>query len=151
MEKQPYGGPESPEAHGIEAPGLKAHDLAAHDAAAHDPEAHDPEALGTEPHGREPGAAASCGADVPGARSHGAEPYPAEAYRVEHGEADSYSGALEHAGIDLLGMDLESLRTVQHPVLSALVGDLRDRIEAPGGGALWGYDSDSPGEPDRRP
>jgi FXSXX-COOH protein len=44
----------------------------------------------------------------------------------------------------LLGMDLESLRTVQHPVLSALAGDLRERIAAPGSEALWGFDNDTP-------
>lgn len=109
------------------------------DPGTHSPESHSPESHGTEPHGREPG-----GTDVPGARSHGAA-----AYRIEHGGAGSYDSALEHAGIDLLGMDLESLRTVQHPVLSALVGDLRARIEAPGGEALWGFDNDSPGDEHR--
>lgn len=43
--------------------------------------------------------------------------------------------------LDLLGMDLETLRTVEHPVLAALVGDLRERIAAPGGEALWGFDN----------
>jgi FXSXX-COOH protein len=46
------------------------------------------------------------------------------------------------AGIDLLGMDLESLRTVEHPVLSALVSDLRERAAVTGGEALWGFESD---------
>ncbi|WP_335977231.1 MULTISPECIES: FxSxx-COOH cyclophane-containing RiPP peptide [Streptomycetaceae] len=51
--------------------------------------------------------------------------------------------ALREAGIDLLGMDLEQLRTVQHPVLSALVGDLRARVAKPGSEALWGFDNDT--------
>ncbi|MBD0738997.1 FxSxx-COOH cyclophane-containing RiPP peptide [Streptomyces sp. CBMA29] len=46
------------------------------------------------------------------------------------------------ADIDLLGLDLESLRTVEHPVLSALVSDLRARAAGPGGEALWGFESD---------
>lgn len=49
--------------------------------------------------------------------------------------------ALAEPGIDLLGLDLESLRTVEHPVLSALVNDLRERIAAPGSEALWGFDN----------
>lgn len=56
-----------------------------------------------------------------------------------HGAPDAYDDALADAGIDLLGMDLESLRTTEHPVLSALVSDLRERIAAPGGQALWGF------------
>jgi FXSXX-COOH protein len=42
---------------------------------------------------------------------------------------------------DVLGLDLESLRTVDHPVLAALVSDLRERVAAPGGEALWGFDN----------
>ncbi|MFI0900056.1 FxSxx-COOH cyclophane-containing RiPP peptide [Streptomyces sp. NPDC020983] len=42
---------------------------------------------------------------------------------------------------DVLALDLESLRTVDHPVLAALVEDLRERVAAPGGGALWGFDN----------
>jgi FXSXX-COOH protein len=42
---------------------------------------------------------------------------------------------------DLLDLDLETLRTVEHPVLSALVEDLQERIAAPGGEALWGFDN----------
>lgn len=45
------------------------------------------------------------------------------------------------AAPDVLALDLESLRTVDHPVLAALVDDLRDRVSAPGGGALWGFDN----------
>ena len=61
-----------------------------------------------------------------------------------HGGAEAYDVALGEAGIDLLGMDLESLRTVEHPVLSALVSDLRKRVAAPGSEALWGFDNDAP-------
>lgn len=62
-----------------------------------------------------------------------------------YGGAEAYSDpALREAGIDLLGMDLESLRTVRHPVLSALVSDLRERVAAPGSEALWGFDNDTP-------
>lgn len=60
-----------------------------------------------------------------------------------HGGAEAYHPALSEAGIDLLGMDLESLRTVEHPVLSALVSDLRERVAAPGSEALWGFDNDA--------
>lgn len=42
---------------------------------------------------------------------------------------------------DVLSLDLESLRTVDHPVLAAVVSDLRDRIASPGGEALWGFDN----------
>jgi FXSXX-COOH protein len=39
---------------------------------------------------------------------------------------------------DLLGLDLEALRTLDHPVLSAVVADLRDRAEQPRE-MLWGF------------
>jgi FXSXX-COOH protein len=42
---------------------------------------------------------------------------------------------------DVLALDLESLRTVDHPVLSALVSELRERVAAPGTQALWGFDN----------
>lgn len=42
---------------------------------------------------------------------------------------------------DVLGLDLESLRTVEHPVLAELVADLRHRAVASGGDALWGFDN----------
>ncbi|WP_327288800.1 FxSxx-COOH cyclophane-containing RiPP peptide [Streptomyces sp. NBC_01198] len=51
-------------------------------------------------------------------------------------EAEARGGAL-----DVLELDLESLRTVEHPVLAALVSDLRERVAAPGGEALWGFDN----------
>ncbi|WP_405684602.1 FxSxx-COOH cyclophane-containing RiPP peptide [Streptomyces sp. NBC_00057] len=39
---------------------------------------------------------------------------------------------------DLLGLDLEVLRTLDHPVLSAVVADLRGRAEQPRE-MLWGF------------
>ncbi|MEW2519270.1 FxSxx-COOH cyclophane-containing RiPP peptide [Actinacidiphila alni] len=63
-----------------------------------------------------------------------AEQAPAEQKQAEQAPADP--------GIDLLGMDLESLRTVEHPVLAALVSDLRERAAGAGGEALWGFESD---------
>ncbi|MFC8258802.1 FxSxx-COOH cyclophane-containing RiPP peptide [Streptomyces sp. NPDC057291] len=39
---------------------------------------------------------------------------------------------------DLLGLDLEALRTLDHPVLSAVVADLRERAEQPRE-MLWGF------------
>ncbi|MEE4543270.1 FxSxx-COOH cyclophane-containing RiPP peptide [Streptomyces sp. V4-01] len=42
---------------------------------------------------------------------------------------------------DLQAMDLETLRTVSHPVLAALIADLRARVAAPGSEALWGFDN----------
>lgn len=53
-------------------------------------------------------------------------------------EAEPHGGA---SAPDVLGLDLESLRTVEHPVLAALVSDLRERVAAPGGEALWGFDN----------
>lgn len=41
---------------------------------------------------------------------------------------------------DLLGLDLAALRTLDHPVLSAVVADLRGRAEQPRD-TLWGFDS----------
>ncbi|QNE74982.1 FXSXX-COOH protein [Streptomyces finlayi] len=41
---------------------------------------------------------------------------------------------------DLLGLDLATLRTLDHPVLSAVVADLRDRAEQPRE-TLWGFNS----------
>ncbi|MYS21506.1 FXSXX-COOH protein [Streptomyces sp. SID4948] len=38
-------------------------------------------------------------------------------------------------------MDLESLRTVTHPVLAELVEELRERVAGSGGESLWGHDS----------
>ncbi|WP_328916013.1 MULTISPECIES: FxSxx-COOH cyclophane-containing RiPP peptide [unclassified Streptomyces] len=55
-----------------------------------------------------------------------------------HGGAGDSPGGQD---LDLLGMDLESLRTADHPVLAALVSDLRERVTAPGAEALWGFDN----------
>ncbi|MET8745456.1 FxSxx-COOH cyclophane-containing RiPP peptide [Streptomyces sp. NPDC004728] len=41
---------------------------------------------------------------------------------------------------DLLGLDLESLRTLDHPVLAEVVADLRGRAEQPRE-MLWGFTS----------
>ncbi|WP_406362732.1 FxSxx-COOH cyclophane-containing RiPP peptide [Streptomyces sp. NBC_01579] len=41
---------------------------------------------------------------------------------------------------DLLEIDLETLRTVDHPVLKAVIEDLRGRSERPGE-MLWGFQS----------
>ncbi|WP_327369821.1 FxSxx-COOH cyclophane-containing RiPP peptide [Streptomyces sp. NBC_01217] len=41
---------------------------------------------------------------------------------------------------DLLGLDLEALRTLDHPVLSEVVADLRGRAEQPRE-MLWGFNS----------
>ncbi|MFF8915201.1 FxSxx-COOH cyclophane-containing RiPP peptide [Streptomyces sp. NPDC015032] len=39
---------------------------------------------------------------------------------------------------DLLGLDLEALRTLDHPVLAEVVADLRGRAEQPRE-MLWGF------------
>ncbi|WP_433892393.1 FxSxx-COOH cyclophane-containing RiPP peptide [Streptomyces sp. CA-111067] len=57
-----------------------------------------------------------------------------------YGAAEGYDPAAAPVP-DLLGMDLEALRTTEHPVLAELVSDLRERIAAPGAGALWGFDN----------
>ncbi|MEU6853957.1 FxSxx-COOH cyclophane-containing RiPP peptide [Actinacidiphila alni] len=67
------------------------------------------------------------------------EQAPAERAPVEQAQAEQPPA---DSGIDLLGMDLESLRTVEHPVLAALVSDLRERAAGAGGEALWGFESD---------
>lgn len=41
---------------------------------------------------------------------------------------------------DLLGLDLEALRTLDHPVLAEVVADLRGRAEEPQE-MLWGFDA----------
>ncbi|WP_393060438.1 FxSxx-COOH cyclophane-containing RiPP peptide [Streptomyces sp. LN549] len=41
---------------------------------------------------------------------------------------------------DLLGLDLEALRTLDHPVLAEVVADLRGRAEQPRE-MLWGFQS----------
>lgn len=41
---------------------------------------------------------------------------------------------------DLLGLDLETLRTLRHPVLAEVVADLRGRAEQPRE-MLWGFNN----------
>ncbi|WNI29280.1 FxSxx-COOH cyclophane-containing RiPP peptide [Streptomyces sp. ITFR-6] len=41
---------------------------------------------------------------------------------------------------DLLGLDLETLRTLHHPVLAEVVADLRSRAEQPRE-MLWGFNN----------
>lgn len=41
---------------------------------------------------------------------------------------------------DLLGLDLETLRTLHHPVLAEVVADLRGRAEQPRE-MLWGFNN----------
>lgn len=65
------------------------------------------------------------------------------------GDTDSFAGTgaagpartPAAADVDLLGMDLETLRTTEHPVLAELLADLRERVAAPGGETLWAFDN----------
>ncbi|MFE9093711.1 FxSxx-COOH cyclophane-containing RiPP peptide [Streptomyces sp. NPDC007264] len=41
---------------------------------------------------------------------------------------------------DLLGLDLEELRTTEHPVLSEVLADLRERATQPSE-ILWGFNN----------
>ncbi|MEU1468403.1 FxSxx-COOH cyclophane-containing RiPP peptide [Streptomyces sp. NPDC005761] len=59
-----------------------------------------------------------------------------ESTRKGGAEATGASGELP----DLLGLDLESLRTMDHPVLSEVVADLRGRVEQPRE-MLWGFNN----------
>jgi FXSXX-COOH protein len=43
--------------------------------------------------------------------------------------------------LDLLGMDLATLRNTTHPVLSELVAELRERVARERDESLWGHDS----------
>lgn len=52
------------------------------------------------------------------------------------GGASAAAGALP----DLLGLDLETLRTLRHPVLAEVVADLRGRAEQPRE-MLWGFNN----------
>ncbi|WLQ40701.1 FxSxx-COOH protein [Streptomyces laculatispora] len=52
------------------------------------------------------------------------------------GGASGAAGALP----DLLGLDLETLRTLHHPVLAEVVADLRGRAEQPRE-MLWGFNN----------
>ncbi|MGW8955214.1 FxSxx-COOH cyclophane-containing RiPP peptide [Streptomyces sp. NPDC055709] len=58
----------------------------------------------------------------------------AEAAEAALGQAGGQGGELP----DLLGLDLAELRTLEHPVLSEVVADLRGRAEQPRE-LLWGF------------
>ncbi|MEV0781565.1 FxSxx-COOH cyclophane-containing RiPP peptide [Streptomyces sp. NPDC050423] len=58
---------------------------------------------------------------------------------VPGGTGGGASGAAD-ALPDLLGLDLETLRTLHHPVLAEVVADLRGRAEQPQE-MLWGFTS----------
>ncbi|MEW2544848.1 FxSxx-COOH cyclophane-containing RiPP peptide [Streptomyces sp. NPDC047002] len=66
------------------------------------------------------------GADCPGA----------EAGAIEAGDAAPRDAAPPLP--DLCEVDLETLRTLDHPVLAAMVADLRERAERPRE-MLWGF------------
>ncbi|MEU8699684.1 FxSxx-COOH cyclophane-containing RiPP peptide [Streptomyces sp. NPDC048680] len=61
---------------------------------------------------------------------------------VPGGTGGGASGAAgELPGLpDLLGLDLETLRTLHHPVLAEVVADLRGRAEQPRE-MLWGFNN----------
>ncbi|MEU2262431.1 FxSxx-COOH cyclophane-containing RiPP peptide [Streptomyces sp. NPDC019645] len=54
--------------------------------------------------------------------------------------ADESTSAADASGElpDLLGLDLEQLRTLDHPVLSEVLAELRDRAGQPRE-MLWGF------------
>jgi FXSXX-COOH protein len=58
-----------------------------------------------------------------------------------HESTEPDETVLADAGIDLSAMDLETLRTVEYPVLSAVLDGLRERVAEPGSEALWGFQS----------
>nr|WP_185992912.1 FxSxx-COOH cyclophane-containing RiPP peptide [Streptomyces sp. 130] len=55
-------------------------------------------------------------------------------------EATRYEGTGTGGLPDLLGLDLATLRTMDHPVLSEVVADLRGRAEQPKE-TLWGFNN----------
>ncbi|MFJ2092456.1 FxSxx-COOH cyclophane-containing RiPP peptide [Streptomyces sp. NPDC087901] len=65
-----------------------------------------------------------------------------ESTREDGAGATGDTGAPDAAGElpDLLGLDLESLRTMDHPVLAEVVADLHGRVEQPRE-MLWGFNS----------
>ncbi|MFI6700640.1 FxSxx-COOH cyclophane-containing RiPP peptide [Streptomyces sp. NPDC050509] len=69
--------------------------------------------------------------------AHGAGPHAAPDGAVPDGP-----GAAGTAGElpDLLGLDLAALRTLDHPVLSEVMADLRGRAEQPRE-MLWGFNN----------
>ncbi|MEU1345979.1 FxSxx-COOH cyclophane-containing RiPP peptide [Streptomyces sp. NPDC005775] len=62
-----------------------------------------------------------------------------ESTREDGAGATGASGAAGELP-DLLGLDLESLRTMDHPVLAEVVADLRGRVEQPRE-MLWGFNN----------
>ncbi|THA73468.1 FXSXX-COOH protein [Streptomyces sp. A0642] len=58
------------------------------------------------------------------------------------GRGEAVGGPQDVAGAlpDLLALDLETLRTLDHPVLAEVVTDLRARAEQPRE-MLWGFQS----------
>lgn len=103
--------------------------------------------------GARPGAPVRGGARAPAdppPGSHAAVPGPGSPTPPAPEPQDARAAGPHPAGVDLLGMDLETLRTTSHPVLAALVGELRARVAAPGSEALWGFDNAPPPTPDRR-
>lgn len=62
-----------------------------------------------------------------------------ESTRKDATGASGVSGAAGELP-DLLGLDLESLRTMEHPVLAEVVADLRGRVEQPRE-MLWGFNN----------
>ncbi|MFG2600939.1 FxSxx-COOH cyclophane-containing RiPP peptide [Streptomyces sp. NPDC048462] len=67
-----------------------------------------------------------------------------ESTRNEGADVPAGTGGGESAAAgalpDLLGLDLETLRTLRHPVLSEVVADLRGRAEQPRE-MLWGFNN----------
>ncbi|MFE3324750.1 FxSxx-COOH cyclophane-containing RiPP peptide [Streptomyces sp. NPDC059176] len=54
------------------------------------------------------------------------------------GESAAEDTQRQHELPDLLGLDLEGLRRLDHPVLTEVLADLRDRAERPRE-MLWGF------------
>ncbi|WP_326657984.1 FxSxx-COOH cyclophane-containing RiPP peptide [Streptomyces sp. NBC_00385] len=64
---------------------------------------------------------------------------------IESTRKDGAEAAAEAPGAtgelpDLLDLDLEALRTLDHPVLAEVVADLRSRADQPQE-MLWGFDA----------
>ncbi|MEU3959157.1 FxSxx-COOH cyclophane-containing RiPP peptide [Streptomyces buecherae] len=61
---------------------------------------------------------------------------------AQHTDEAGRAGAGESAGPlpDVLGLDLATLRTLEHPVLDEVLGDLRDRVAQPRE-MLWAFNS----------
>ncbi|GAA4683431.1 FxSxx-COOH cyclophane-containing RiPP peptide [Streptomyces buecherae] len=61
---------------------------------------------------------------------------------AQHTDQAGRAGAEGSAGPlpDVLGLDLATLRTLEHPVLDEVLGDLRDRVAQPRE-MLWAFNS----------